>query len=368
MSACDNKSTAFKDLAMQGIASAVPKFSKAHVKKVEGQEVELEIAVREMEPRIEGGYGVTLPSLGMVGQMTCKASWRCQNPSGEIPMMQQSAFSCIENPKIDDVLYITGKSIPTGQMMHHLQFQVHTIREEKEVSICHGSSSLFVLPKPAVATGLPTPPATPSASQPLRSTIQKSPSRAVPYVVPDKRKTHNEEHTDQHAQFMLVNATSIKSREYQELIGMMQTAGVVPKIISHKPLPIKIPHRFVFYFTVLDDDASKIESMIEGGSWAEKFNPDLLKIAGKGFIAKAMSLEEIVEAMILSTMIARDSGEDPSIIPLKSDIQEFLRNKDHIRKALKMKGVKKHVRKVLSKRGTAILDRMMKEYGKEHND
>ncbi|EGT50879.1 hypothetical protein CAEBREN_21856 [Caenorhabditis brenneri] len=380
ISATYYETTAFKSLVKQGIKATVPKFSKEHLKSASALQVSLEIPVVEMEPRSEDGNGVSLLTLAAVGHMSSRASWRCQHVDGEPSVMVHDGFCDYraQNPRAEDVLHITGVSQRLGDGKHTLRFLVHTFHGEEKVIIAQGNSILSEPPIPAfsdVSIGQlapptpatpaqPTPPATQASSPtsspaPLPLLRRKSSLHSAPYTLPKKRVSFGPNEEQKLFQFMLLNVTTQDPDAFKELREVLDTIGVKAIKMFHVPLPIQTSHKHLFYFEVYDEDSAKVESVIEEENWAEVFKPETMATTRKGNMAKAMSMQDIVEAMILSTMVATGTGEDPSGIPLRSNVLEVIANKEHIKKAMQRKGVVERVTEQLSNRGMDILLRLL---------
>ncbi|CAL2027840.1 unnamed protein product [Caenorhabditis brenneri] len=374
------ETSAFESLVKQGIKATVPKFSKDHLKSASALQVSLEIPVGEMEPRSEDGNGVSLLTLAAVGHMSSRASWSCQQVDGEPPVMVHDGFCDYraQNPRAEDVLHITGVSQRLGDGMHTLRFLVHTFHGEEKVIIAQGNSILSVPPIPAVSNvsigqlapptpatpAVPTPPTTQassptSSSAPLPLLRRKSSLHLAPYTLPKKRVSFGPNEEQKLFQFMLLNVTTSAPDSFLELKETLKEIGLEPRRVSYEPLPIAALHKFVFYFEVYNDDAAKVETLVDEENWTEIFRPETMATTRKGNMAKAMSMQDIMEAMILSTMVATSTGEDPSGIPLRSNVQEAIGNKEHIKKAMQRKGVVERVTEQLSNRGMGILLRLL---------
>ncbi|CAL2027839.1 unnamed protein product [Caenorhabditis brenneri] len=382
----DFTKSAFWNLAIQGIQTNIPKFAMAHVRSATEEEVVVEVAVEEMEPRSEDGNGMYLPNLEAVGHMLSRASWSCQQPEGDLPVVEQSGFRfhLVQNPKKEDVLLITGVSEQLAEEKYTLRFLVHTYGHNEKIIIGQGNSLLRVLrtptvspvsfgelaaPSPAVSTD-PAPPAStapqPSSSSSSSASLpnlpRKSSLRSAPYTLP-KRKVSFGKNSEQNVfQYMFINVTTTAPDSFKELNELMKTIGVEPRKVTYVPLPIKALHKFAMYFQVYDTDAEKVEALIEERNWADTFNPATMATTRNGNMAKAMSMQDIMEAMILSTMVATSTGEDPSGISLRSSLQELIGNKKHLKAAMNRKGVVEHVAERLSNKGTAVLLNLLKQH------
>lgn len=154
-------------------------------------------------------------------------------------------------------------------------------------------------------------------------------------------------------------------------VEAMQNIGVEPRSAEYMPLPFRTKNLFVVYFKVYDEDATKVEQYIDEERWAELFHPeysakqsfdanghpmldkqgDLLFTAGESFIAKAISVFEIMEAVILSAVNL------PASPPY---LKMLLADKKYIRKALENTEKVEYVKRKLSARGRKTLENLEK--------
>ncbi|EGT50845.1 hypothetical protein CAEBREN_05594 [Caenorhabditis brenneri] len=262
-----------------------------------------------MEPRSEDGNGMYLPNLEAVGHMLSRASWSCQQPEGDLPVVEQSGFRfhLVQNPKKEDVLLITGVSEQLAEEKYTLRFLVHTYGHNEKIIIGQGNSLLRVLrnptvspvssgelaaPSPAVSTD-PAPPAstTPQPSSSSSSVAphpllpRKSSIRSAPYTLPKRKVSFGKNSEQQVFQYMLLNVTTTDPDSFTELDEVMEKIGV-----------------------------------------------------------------------------AKGTGEDPSGISLHSSLQELIGNKKHLKAAMNRKGVVEHVAELLSNKGTDVLLKLLKQH------
>lgn len=246
----------------------------------------------------------------------------------------------IRDPLPGEMVHMMARANTTSIGTHYLSFTVETFINCKPVLIAQGHSSLAIIPPPPMPQSQHPPPAdsrqassasstrrlgsSHSTQSPLPSSDHQQPSGAAqqsetpgaqstssgapPSTLPPilepcespmemeaaaptppmierrpssilrkRRHVSYGMSDDQQTDYMLVNVETVRPDQNEMLMSMMRRIGVEPTKISHQPMPISTPHRFVFYFSVTtENERSKMENVIELRYWQRLFKVDEL--------------------------------------------------------------------------------------------
>lgn len=413
------KKMAYDLLMAHDVKDLFPGFTLDSVVEADRRKVKLlaqpgQLKVDRMDGKRRGVSRFTYATLGhLVSKVAFKMqeSWDEENED-KIVIQDNLAFKHLNDPSRDAQVVIFATFATAQSKIDHLLFTIES-EPSKKTMFATGSSNIAVYRrsttskppssstrgssgeksgaeasrKSAAEPQPPNAPSTSSAPAPLAVTIWRKPptptAEVLPSVVtkqdrvatsilrrpptddfsPPKRIrrvtfAEDEEKTEE---YMIVNVRTPCPEKDKTLEKLLNAIGVEGENVRHELLPVTKMRSYVFFFTVSSSlGCSRVEKLVEERRWHERFNVQSF-VADRPvqFVAKALPVETIIEAMLLSQRRSHQLKMDSQLAPA-DDLMEQLADKKNLGYVVKDAEMTKEVLQGLNKRGACIFKRKLK--------